>query len=70
MEFLEDGRLELYHLEKDISESENLAQANPEKANDLHARLVAWRSEIRAPMPTKNDGSDPPPKKNKKRDQP
>ena len=70
MEFLEDGRLELYNLEKDISESENLAQANPEKANDLHARLVAWRSEIRAPMPTKNDGSDPPPKKNKKRNQP
>jgi arylsulfatase A-like enzyme len=59
MEFLEDGRLELYHLRDDIGETKNLAQAMPEKAKELHARLVAWRAEVKAPMPTKNDGSTP-----------
>jgi hypothetical protein len=57
MEFLEDGRLELYNLKGDIGESKNLAQQMPGKAQELHARLVAWRTEINAPMPTKNDGT-------------
>lgn len=56
MEFLEDGRLELYNLRDDIGETRNLAQENPDKARELHARLVAWRAEIKAPMPEKNDG--------------
>ncbi|MBM4089087.1 MAG: sulfatase [Planctomycetes bacterium] len=65
MEFLEDGRLELYNLRDDIGESRNLAAEMPEKAKALHARLVAWRTEVKAPMPTKNDGSAPTPKKTK-----
>jgi arylsulfatase A-like enzyme len=56
MEFLEDGRLELYNLRDDIGESHNLVSEAPEKAKELHARLVAWRAEVKAPMPTKNDG--------------
>src|SRR5262249_677616 len=56
MEFLEDGRLELYNLRDDIGESKNLATNNPEKAREMHAKLVAWRTAIKAPMPTKNDG--------------
>ncbi len=63
MEFLEDGRLELYNLRNDIGESKNLAAEMPEKAKELHARLVAWRTEVNAPMPTKNDGSAAVPKK-------
>jgi arylsulfatase A-like enzyme len=59
MEFLEDGRLELYNLRDDIGETKNLAQAMPDKAKELHARLVAWRAEVHAPMPTKNDGLAP-----------
>lgn len=55
MEFLEDGRLELYDLEQDVGESNNLAKELPDKARDLHAQLVAWRNEVRAPMPAKND---------------
>ena len=55
MEFLEDGRLELYNLRTDIGESKNLAEENPEKAKELHARLVAWRADVKAPMPAKND---------------
>ena len=54
MEFYEDGRLELYDLAKDIGESRNLAAELPEKAKELHDKLVSWRSEISAPMPTPN----------------
>jgi hypothetical protein len=54
MEFLEDGRLELYNLRDDIGETKNLAKENPDKAKELHARLVAWRAEVKAPMPTPN----------------
>jgi arylsulfatase A-like enzyme len=57
MEFLEDGRLELYNLANDIGESKNLAKENPTKAKELHDRLVAWRADVKAPMPTKNDGA-------------
>jgi len=31
-------------------------------ARTLHARLLAWRAEIKAPMPTKNDGDSVKPK--------
>jgi arylsulfatase A-like enzyme len=70
MEYLEDGKLELYNLRDDIGETKNLAAEMPEKAKELHARLVAWRKEVNAPMPTKNDGSaaaGPPKKKGKRK---
>ncbi len=54
MEYLEDGRLELYNLREDIGESKNLAATNPEKTKELHGKLVAWRTAIKAPMPAKN----------------
>jgi len=54
MEFFEDGRLELYNLKDDIGEQTNLAQRMPEKTRELHDRMVAWRKEINAPMPTPN----------------
>ena len=57
MEYLEDGRLELYNLRDDIGETKNLAATMPDKAKELHARLVAWRKDVNAPMPTKNEGS-------------
>lgn len=60
LEFLEDGRLELYHLGQDVGETRNLAQELPEKTRALHDRLVAWRAEVQAPMPTKNDAVAPP----------
>jgi arylsulfatase A-like enzyme len=61
MEFLEDDRLELYHLRDDIGERVNLAAAQPERARALHARLVAWRRDINAPMPTANRPAAAPP---------
>jgi arylsulfatase A-like enzyme len=71
MEFLEDGRLELYNLKEDIGETKNLAQAMPDKTKVMHDRLVRWRSDVKAPMPTKNDSSgtsSPAPKRAKKKD--
>jgi hypothetical protein len=65
MEFLEDGKLELYNLADDIGERNNLAQANPEMTQQLHSRLIGWRKEVNAPMPTKNDSSAAPEKKKK-----
>lgn len=66
MEFLEDGRLELYNMETDVGENHNLAKSMPEKANELHSRLVKWRQEVNAPMPTKNEGATSQPPKAKK----
>lgn len=60
MEFLEDGQLELYNLRNDISETKNLAKVMPDKAKELHNRLITWRKEVGAPMPTKNDGQAAP----------
>ncbi|MSU24901.1 MAG: DUF4976 domain-containing protein [Opitutus sp.] len=60
MEFIEDSRLELYNLREDIGETKNLAAPMPDKAKELHAKLVAWRATVKAPMPTKNDGAASP----------
>ena len=54
MEFLESNALELYNLKDDIGESKNLAALMPEKAAELHSKLLAWRQVISAPMPTLN----------------
>ncbi len=53
MEFFEDGRLELYNLREDIGETRNRVSDQPEKAAALHARLVQWREQIGAPLPTR-----------------
>jgi arylsulfatase A-like enzyme len=65
MEFLEEGRLELYDLRADVGETRNLVREEPAKAHELQARLYRWRADIRAPMPTPNvprasrDGKSP-----------
>ncbi len=53
LEFLEDGRLELYNLRDDLGETHNLTAARPDMARQLHARLAAWRDKIGAAMPRK-----------------
>ncbi len=55
LEFFEDGRLELYNLKDDLSETRNLAPALPEKARELRERLAAWRRSSGAPMPEKKN---------------
>ena len=53
IEFFEDDHVELYDLQKDISESNNLAKTMPEKRSELYGRLAAWRKSVAAPLPTK-----------------
>jgi hypothetical protein len=59
LEFLEDGRLELYHLGDDLGETRNLAEEQPERTRELKARLEAWRRSINAPMPQANPEQEP-----------
>jgi arylsulfatase A-like enzyme len=55
IEFFEDGRQELYNLKEDIGEQRNLAATNPDKVKELHDKILAWREQVGAKMPTKND---------------
>ena len=54
IEYFEDGRLELYNLAEDLGERNNLATKMPERARELHDKLVAWREQVGARMPTSN----------------
>ncbi len=51
IEYFEDGRVELYNLAADISESKNMADAAPAKARELHQELIAWRKATNAVEP-------------------
>ncbi|MCC9643340.1 sulfatase [Rhodopirellula sp. JC740] len=59
-EYFEDGGLELYDLVSDPGETNNLAVENPLKTRLLHSKLVAWREQANAPVPTEsNPNHDP-----------
>ncbi len=51
LEFLEDGRVELFNLRDDLGETENLAARHVGKTRELLAKLAAWRTETGALMP-------------------
>jgi arylsulfatase A-like enzyme len=51
IEYFEDGKLELYNLDKDIGESRNLADTYPEKLQELFSDLKAWRADYNAQIP-------------------
>jgi arylsulfatase A-like enzyme len=53
IEWLEDGRLELYNLVRDPGESRDLAAAEPARAAQLKARLDRWRTDVHARMPSR-----------------
>ena len=60
IEYFENGVLELYNLKNDIGEKSNLAKKNPAKVKELHATMLQWRKETKAPVPTeKNPDYDP-----------
>ncbi|MBI4663093.1 MAG: sulfatase-like hydrolase/transferase [Verrucomicrobia bacterium] len=59
IEFFDDMRVELYNLREDVGEQRNLSAQMPEQANELRARLHAWRKEVGAQMPSHNPAYDP-----------
>jgi arylsulfatase A len=59
IEFFDDLRVELYNLREDIGEQRNLAAQMPAKADELRARLHAWRKDVGAQMPSGNPDYDP-----------
>ena len=59
IEFFGTGELELYNLDNDPGEENNLADARPEVAEKLQAQLTDWRDRVGARMPTANPDYDP-----------
>ena len=54
VEHFEDGRIELFDLTGDPGERRDRAAERPERAAALKARLAAWRTGVRAAMPSPN----------------
>ena len=57
LEFFEDGGIELYDLNADPGETQNLAQERPVVAEELRLRLQQWRNSVDAPMPERMQAS-------------
>ena len=55
-----DLRLELYDLESDLGEHHDLSTEMPDRARELHGKLVTWRNAVGAAMPTLNEDRRPP----------
>jgi arylsulfatase A len=59
IEFFETGRLELFDLEKDPSESRNLREREKSRVERMKKMLEKWRKSVGAVMPVPNRGFDP-----------
>ena len=53
---LEDGRTELYNIQSDPGETNDLAKQTPEKNETLLNQLHQWREQVGAAMPVVNLG--------------
>jgi arylsulfatase A-like enzyme len=60
IEFLGDGRSELYNLRADKEEKTNLADRMPEKRDSLRRDVAHWRKSVGAQMPTRLSDRSPP----------
>jgi arylsulfatase A len=54
LEYYEDGRVELYNLQRDLGETEDLSESRPEIARMLQKELRAWKAEVNASEPELN----------------
>jgi uncharacterized sulfatase len=59
LEYFEDRRVELFHLDHDPSEQRDLAAQEPDKAEALRRKLHAWRESVDANLPTPNPDFKP-----------
>ncbi|MCS5538558.1 MAG: aryl-sulfate sulfohydrolase, partial [Roseibacillus sp.] len=55
IEYFEDGTLELYNLQRDPSEKNNLAEREAKRREELHDLLKSWRKATKAPVPTEKN---------------
>ena len=51
----DDDSVELYDLTADLGETNNLAKAKPEVAQELKGRLVEWLEETKAGLPERRE---------------
>lgn len=54
IEYYEDMNVELYDLENDLGEQNDLAQVQPARRDELRDLLRAWRQSVNAQMPSPN----------------
>ena len=54
-QYFEDGDIELFNIENDIGEQQELSQQHPEVAQQLLSELKAWRETMQAPVPTERN---------------
>lgn len=54
IEFFDTGELELYNLQQDIGEAQNLATQYSVRVKEMHALLKQWRHSVNAQMPQPN----------------
>lgn len=59
IEWLEDGRVELFQLARDPSERNNRAAQEPDRVAALQAELHAWQQQVSAKFPVPNPNFDP-----------
>ena len=55
LKFYDDDSVELYNLKNDISESNDLAAAMPDKAKQLRSDLEAWLKKTNASQPQRSN---------------
>lgn len=56
---LVDNSLQLYNLSNDIGETNNLAELNKKKTNELYQLLEEWRKDTKAELPVENPDFNP-----------
>jgi arylsulfatase A-like enzyme len=51
IQFLNDGKVELYNLDNDLKEAHNLVDKNPKEVSLLLDELITWRKDNKVPLP-------------------
>ena len=59
IEWMEDQRVELFDLSRDIAEENDLSRREPQRVAALRAELRAWQAKVGATFPTPNPAFDP-----------
>jgi arylsulfatase A-like enzyme len=58
LEYFENGTVQLFNLNDDLSEQNDLSKMHPEIVQHLQAKLLKWRNEVGAKMMSRNPNYD------------